>query len=333
MKRLLILPLIFFVGCSTRDVFIPKKAVNKPLKSQSHKTLEDYTKRTLTFKQLELNYTKPTSFIDDGVRGVYIYYDKNGKKLGKFEKINKDLAKNGTKLLIIDSKKIVNLPYMAASATKKRNLIAIVFENNAIGIYDLNKNSLVFYKEFSPSIVGKYLKASPVFYQGLLLFPLLNSNIAVYDLRSDNYLRTMDLGDENLISNIIFLKIVNNQLFMATPHELVLFNPNFLINYKGNIKHIIDDGEYLYVFLVGGEVIKFNSKLKKIKTVKLPFADYFAPSICNGKIYTVTKNGYLIEFDKNLNYKVYSGNNFNTDVPLRLVGCKIYNEDRVYEIQ
>jgi hypothetical protein len=208
-----------------------------------------------------------------------------------------------------------------------------VFENNAVGLYDLNQNSLIFYKTFDNSIVGKYLKASPIFYQGLVLFPLLNSNIAIYDLKAGNYVRTLNLVDDNLLSNIIFLKIVNNQLFMATPHELVLFDPNYLIDFKGNIKHIVDDGKDLYLFMVGGKVIKLDSNLKKLKTVTLPFADYFAPGICNGKIYTVTKNGYLVEFDKNLNYKVYGGNHFNTDAPLRIYGCKIFNEDRMYEIK
>ena len=313
--------------------FCSKNPIKKTLNSTQNKILQDYTKKTLTFKYLELKYIKPISFIDDGVRGEYIFYDKNGKKLGKFKLINKNLAIKDTKLLIIDRKKVLNLPFMAASATQKGNLIAIVFENNAIGVYDLDNNKLLFYKEFEPSVVAKYLKASPVFYQGLILFPLLNSNIAVYDLKNSVFVRNIDLVDDNIISNIIFLKIVNNQLFMATPNKIILFNPNYLIDYKGNIKHIIDDNKYLYLFLVDGEVIKFDTNLKKISKTNLPFADYFAPSICKEKIYTVTKNGYLIEFDKNLSYKVYMGNSFNTDVPLRIIGCKIYNEDRVYTIE
>ncbi len=332
-KSALILSMFIFAGCSTKDVFTPKHPVKKTLQSKTSKTLEDYTKKTLTFKQLELKYVKPVSFIDDGVKGVYVYYDGKDKKLGKFEKIAPNLAKNGLYLLVIDKKKRIKLPYMPASAAQKGNLIAIVFENNAIGIYDLSKNSMIFYQENQPVIVAKYLKASPVFYQGLILFPLLNSQIAIYDLRAGRFLRTMNLADDNVISNIIYLKIVNSQLFMATPHELVLFNPNFLVDYKGSIKHIIDDGKYLYVFLVGGKVIKFDSNLKKIKTINLPFADFFAPSICNGKIYTVTSNGYLVKIDKNMKYTVYSGNKFNTDDPLRLKGCRIYNEDRMYEIQ
>jgi hypothetical protein len=324
---------IFLAGCSSKDVFIPKHPIKKKLSQKSSKTLEDYTKKTLTFKSLELNYTKPKSFLDDGVRGIYVYYDENGKKLGEFEKVNKNLAKNGVRLLVIDKKKVIKLPFMVASATQNGNLIAIVFENNAIGIYDLKKNSLVFYKEFDPSIVGKYLKASPVFYNDLVLFPLLNANIAVYDLRANQYVKTINLADDNILSNVIFLKIVNNQLFMATPNKIVLFNPNYLVDYEADIKHIIDYKGDLYLFLVGGEVIKFDTNLKKLKSVTLPFADYFAPSVCDGKIYTVTKNGYLVEFTQDLKYKVYEVNAFNTDEPLRLKGCKIYNEDRVYEIK
>jgi hypothetical protein len=72
--------------------------------------------------------------------------------------------------------------------------------------------------------------------------------------------------------------------------------------------------------------------LKKIKEIKLPYASFSLPSICNGKIYTVEHEDYLIEIDNNLNYKVYEGD-FDTDVPLKIQNCKIYNEDKVFVIE
>ncbi len=333
MKKYLLLAGLLFIGCSQKEVFVPKKVINKPLKAVTSKELQDYTKKALTFKDLELRYVKPVNAFDDGIRGVYVFFDEKGKKLGEFKKINKDLAVDGTKMLLIKEKKVIKLPFMMVSGAKKENIIAIVFENNAIGVYDLDKNRLIFYKEFGEAIIGKYLKAFPIFYKDLILFPLLDSNIAVYDLKANSYIRTINLADENLLSNIIFLKIVNNQLFMATPNKLVMFDPNYLIDFKGNIKHIISSNNFLYVFLVGGDVIKFDTNLKQLKKVTLPFADYFAPTVCKDKIYTVTRSGYLIEFDKDLNYKVYGGNKFNVNEPLRLINCKIYNEDRVYFIK
>jgi glutamate synthase domain-containing protein 3 len=120
---------------------------------------------------------------------------------------------------------------------------------------------------------------------------------------------------------------------MATPNKIVLFDPNYLIDFKGNIKHIIGYGKYLYVFMVDGKIIKFDSNLKKIKQTTLPFADFFAPGICKGNIYTVTHNKYLVKITKDLNVTVYKGNDFDTSDPLRIKGCKIYNSDKVYFIE
>ncbi len=334
MKKFLLIPVLLFLGCSSKNEFIPENSKKKVLLSKADiKYLQDYTKKTLTFKELKLKYVKKENFLDDGVRAEWVYFDENNKELGKFKKINKDLAVNGEKLLILTQKKLVKLPYMVASATKNSNLIAIVFENNSIGIYDLKKQKLIFYRENDPVIVTKYLKASPVFYNELILFPLLTSQIGIYDLKTNDFIRNIDLSDDNLINNIIYLNIVNNQLFMATPNKIVLFDPNYLIDFKGAIKHVINDDKYIYLFMVDGKVIKFDTNLKKVKEINLPFADFFAPEFCKGDIYTVTYNKYLIKITKDLNVSVYSGNDFDTSEPLKIKDCKIYNSDKVYFLE
>jgi hypothetical protein len=107
------------------------------------------------------------------------------------------------------------------------------------------------------------------------------------------------------------------------------------LDYKDDIKHIIDDGRYIYLFTVDGRIIKFGKGLKKLKSVKLKFAEFYAPTLCEGKIYTIEKGGgYLIEIDPDtLSYKVYDGTYFNTSDPLRLRKCKIYNGKTIYTLR
>jgi len=318
------------LGCSSKE-FVDKSAREINLKSKSHKELVDYTKKGETFRELTLKYVKPTSFIDDGVRGEYVYYDEK-HKLGKFKKISKDLGANGDKLLLIKEKKVIKLPSLIYLAVKNNNLIAIVFEDNSYGLYDLKKDRLIFYRKDDEVIGAKYLGAFPVFYNNLIFFPLLNGKIAVVD-KKGNFIKNIDISDENIIDNIIYLSIVNDTLFMATPERLVLFNPNFLVDYKTSIKHIIDDGKYIYIFSVDGKVIKLDSNLKKLKEKEFPFASFFKPSICKGNIYTLTYSGYLIKLTPNLDYKVYRVKNLNPAFPLKIKGCKIYNEDKVFLIE
>ncbi len=328
-----LIPLFLFLGCSTKN-FEPQKFSNETLKNKNlDESLYDYTKDSKTFRVLTLKYTKKTSFLDDGVRGEYVYFDVNGKKLGKFKKISKNLAAYNDKLLVIDENKTVKMPYMLYSATQNKDKIALVFENNLYGLYSLKQNKMLFLKKGDDVIAAKYLGAKPVFYQGLILYPLLNGNIAVVDAKTYQFIRNIDISDDSIIDNIIFLKIVNNNLFMATPKKIVLFNPNFLITYKDEIKHIISYKNNLYVFNVEGKIIKLNSNLKKLKEKNLPFADFFAPSVCNGNIYTLTTNGYLLKISPDLNITVYKTNQFDTSEPLRFDGCKIYNQDKVFFIE
>jgi len=315
MKKLINLIIVILItGCATKE-FEPKHYISKKLSYKNYKELYDYTKPSETF-------------INNG-----IFYDEKGHKLGKFKKINKDIAVNQNKLLLINEKKVINLPYFIYIANKNKNLIAIIFENNSYGIYDLNSNKLVFYKKDDDVISVKYLGERPIFYNNLILFPLLNGKIAVVDAKTMEFIRNIDISDDFVIDNVIYINIVKDNLFMATPKKLVLFNPNFLIDYKDSIKHIIDYNGYIYLFNNNGRVIKFNSKLKKLNEKEFPFASFFAPSVCKGNIYTITHSGYLIKLTPDLNYEVYKTNQFDTDKPLKIKGCRIYNQDKVFFIE
>ncbi len=319
----LFIAVLFIAGCANKE-FEPKNPVSKELPYKTYKTLYDYTKTSETFREKKFRILG---------RDKFIYYDENGKKLGEFEKINNDIAKNANKLLLINENKIIKLPELVFTATKNDDKIALVFENNAFGVFSLKKNRLVFYQKDDDEVSTRYLSAQPLFYQDLILFPLLSGKIAIVDAKTNTFIRNLDISDDFIIDNIIFLKIVNNSLFMATPKKLVLFNPNFLIDYKADIKHIIDDGKNIYIFKTDGTIVKLDTNLKILKKVKLPFADFFAPGICKGNIYTVTSNGYLLKITPNLKITVYDTGEFETDEPLRIKGCKIYNDNKVFFIE
>jgi len=332
---LILLTLLFFSGCGIK-VFEPENTKNKPLRQTiQYKELNEYTKNTLTFRELKLKYVKKTDFLDDGIRGEYVYFDKNNNYLGKFKKINKDLAARGKELFVISSKEKFTLPYTIYSASKKGSQVAVVFENGKYGVFDLGTSQMKFVFDGDSVLSVRYTHASPLFYKDLLLFPLLSGNVAVVDAVNGKFIRVLNISQNQFNDNVIFLKIVNNQLFMATPSKLVLFNPSFLIDYEADIKHIIDYDGYIYIFTADGNIIKLDSGLKEIKKVKLPYASFYAPSVCKGNIWTVEREGYLLKISPDLNVTVYSGNNFNTktDAELKIDGCKIYNDNKVFMIE
>jgi hypothetical protein len=321
MKKYLLIAALIFAGCSSKH-FEPKKVIDKNLTfSKNDKKLIEYTYKNMTFE-------KSKGFFNKKIE----YFDENGKSLGKFVKINDDLAINGDKILIISQKKVIKLPNLIYSATKKGNLIAIVFENNEYGVYDLDKENFIFKDSDEGMLEARYIHANPIFYNDLVLFPLLNGNVAVVDLVNKKFLRNLVISEKNINNNVIFLKIVNDRLFMATPHALILFNPHFLIHYDDDIKYVVNNGNYLYVFTIDGRVVKLDLDLKKIKEIKLPYASFALPGVCKGKIYTVEYENYLIVLDKNLSYKVYRGQ-FDTHKPIKIQNCKIYNKNKVFLIE
>jgi hypothetical protein len=318
---ILLMGMLFFIGCSSKH-FEPKKICEKNLNSTQHNgKLVEYTYKTMTFE-------KNKGFFKNKKE----YFDENGKSLGKFIKINKDLAINGDKLLIISKKKIFKLPFLIYSATKKGNLIAVVFEDNSYGVYDTLTKNLIFKNRDDGMLETRYIHTNPIFYKDLLFFPLLNGNVAVVDLTKKEFIRNLIISQKDINDNVIFIKIIDDKLFMATPHSLVLFNPHFLIHYNDDIKYIVNKGKFLYVFTIDGRIVKLNLDLKKLKEIKLPYASFSLPGVCNNKIYTVEFENYLIEVDDNLNYKVYKGD-FDVKSPIKIQKCKIYNENRIFKIE
>jgi len=327
--------LLFFSGCGVK-VFEPQKTEKKVLKNKGvYKDLNEYTKNTMTFRELRLKYVKKLNYLDDGIRGEYVYYDEKGDFLKKFKKINKDLAARGKKLYVLSLKTVYELPYVIFSATKKGNDVAVVFENGKYGLYDLNAKKMKFVFDGDLVLSVRYLHASPLFYKDLILYPLLSGNVAVVDANAGKFIRTLNISQNQFNDNVIFLKIVNNQLFMATPSKLVLFNPSFLIDYKADIKHIIDYNGFIYIFTADGQIIKLDSNLKEIKKIKLPYASFYAPGVCKGDIWSVEREGYLLKITPDLNVTVYTGNSFDTtsNSELKIDGCKIYNGDKVFMIE
>jgi len=331
----IIIPLLFTAGCSYKR-FEPAKVEKKVLKSSEHyESLDDYTQNGLTFSELKIKEVPKKSLLDDGVEVKRINLDENENILGKFVKINKNLGAYGKEIYLIDENKTYTLPYAVYSATQNGSTLAVVFENGKYGLYDTANQKMSAVFDGDGVLSTRHLHASPVFYNDLVLFPLLSGNVAVVDTAEGKYLKTLNISQNQFNDNVIYLKIVNNHLFMATPSKLVLFNPKFLIDYEADIKHIIDYDGFIYIFTTDGNIIKLDENLKEIKKVKLPYASFFAPSVCKGNIWSVEREGYLLKISPDLNVTVYGGNRFDTlsDGELKMEGCKIYNNNKVFMIE
>lgn len=326
MKRVYLIGFLLFAGCSVKDYYVPKNKMENhlPVKVNYNKKLIDYKGDNLTFQSLVLK----------GKKAIYVNSDLQNHNLGKFTKFDKDVAVYNDTIWILSTNKKYKLPFTIFSLKKDKNLIAFVLEDNRYGILDLNNSKITIFNE-KPALSVRYNFAKPFFYEGLILYPLLNGKLAVVDSKEKQFIRNILISSDEINSNIIFMKIVDNQLFIATSKKIILFNSNFLIDYVADIKHIINMGKFLYVFTSYGDIIKLDSNLKEIKRVKLPFASFYEPSICNKNIYVVEKGGYLLKITPSLEVSVYSGNDFKLGEwdRLKILNCKIYNSNKVFTIE
>jgi len=256
--------IFLFAGCSSKSLYKPKSVVgdisysgNLPAKivdvTRSGATLANsqvITKipknyRFLAYDQKKVISTSPTGTIN--------VEDLNGKKLFSH-----------------------NFNSMIASASIDNNILAIVFANNTIMVYDMDTNKILFKRKLD--------------------------NVYALDARianPDKVLRDIVVSSKSYFNNVIFLNVLDNRLVAATQNRVISIDPKHVDFMNVGIKDIIFLGQRIFIFTKDGRIILTTSNLKEIKEQKFKFAN-FSAAIYGKYIYAIVKNGYLIAVDKDL---------------------------------
>ena len=139
MKYLLILGLIIFTGCSNKKYFEPEKYSDKTNFQISNMGTSIKSKNSIG---ATLNDSRIISV--DGIS--------TNKIQNNFTFINmyndKVISSNYKDLLNIDQK-VIKTKEAVVAATIKNNILAIIYSNNSIELYDLEKDQTMF-KEYLP---------------------------------------------------------------------------------------------------------------------------------------------------------------------------------------
>jgi len=285
---LLLATLFFIAGCSTRQYYEPKKvdgdvSLNKDLSS-----------KIIFFNRKDATLENGNIIPED-------------KKLPKgFISLGNGLAKKGY-ILLVDNKQI-KFKKLIVQSSKKDNLIAVVFSDNSMKLFDLNKNKAIFSNNFGDSLALRKFVASPLFYKDLVVIPTLNGKLAIFNLKTNQLIREITVSKKDYFSNVIFLAVRGDSLIAASRDNIISIAPGVFSQKSYNIKHIIASDKYVYVFTIEGSIKKLNLELKEVASKSLKFANIIAPTIVGDNIYFVEygKGTYLIKTDKNLKtLKVY----------------------------
>jgi len=290
MKKRLILPILalfVFTGCKQYFEPNPNNIDKKVFVSNINYTdIADFTKNTTTFKNGEVlpyNIKLPKGFIA----------------------IDKDLAKNGS-ILLVNGKKI-KFNSLIVTAKKRNNLIAILFGDNHFELYDLNQDKVIFNNKLGDVLALRKFVAQPYFYNDLLLIPSLDGKLIVFDLKLNKIIKTIVVSKKDYFNNIIYLNVKNDNLIVASRDRILVISPNMVFSKEYNIKHILVDDNNIYVFTIEGDVFELNFALKELAHKEFKYANIISPVFYNNKIYFLiagTRN-FIVKLDKDLNqYKI-----------------------------
>jgi len=278
------------------------------------------------FEPQSQNILKPI-YVTDELKSDIIFFTKdvatlkNGKTLPfntqlpkGFLAIDKNLSKHSATLRV-DGKEI-KFDNLIVTATKKDELVAILFGDNHFELYNLEKGKTIFSKKFEPILALRKFVAKPYFYKELLLIPTLDGKLTIFDLKTSKIVRSVVVSDKDYFNNIIYLNVKNDSLIVASRDKVMVVAPQFQNMKSYNIKHILVDDSGIYIFTIEGDVKKLNFQLKELKTKQFKYANIIFPIFYHNRIYFLSRGdkSFLISIDKNL-----------TDT--KITPLKVYVED------
>ncbi len=232
------------------------------------------------------------------------------------------------------AKHLFNIKFTIVSCSFKDGIVAMVMSDNSIAIYDTNKREFLLKEYFSKVKLVSIKIASPIFYKNAIFFPTLDGKIVVTSY--NNVLEKINIAQSSLVKNIIFFKIKNQYLVVATRHKLLsikLDKSNQVKELDIDIKDIKLGNNFIYTASLQGDVSKIDYSLNIIKKQNFKFANFYTLGIGKQYIWVVEKNDLIIKINKNFSsYKVLELS-FDSNYKTMAILDRLYFDDNILELK
>ncbi len=296
-KFFLLLPLLFlFVGCSAKKYFEPSQ-------------IEGYVSfdGAISAKIVDVGRDGATlangEFISkDGVEAYklpknFIFLNKSDGKYIAASKCGKLLVVDAaTKKVILKKNFSLRSPI---AASMKGTLLAMVFDDDTLMLYDIDTNTTLYTSHQPPDIAVDTKIANPFFLGALVLYPTLDGKMVVVNTHDGKELKTVIVGTNKEFNNIIFLNVIDEKLIAATPNKIVSVSPTFTNSMDVDLSDVLYVKDRVYLLTKDGQIILCDPELNILKSRKYNFA-HFVGAIYGEYIYILEKSGYIIGVDKDL---------------------------------
>jgi len=238
-------------------------------------------------------------------------------------------ASNNHKLLIVNSGKIITFKSNVIAVSQNKNMLALLFENNSIGLYDLESKQFKLKKYYKHSFLNDTRIAMPKFLNNMVLFPVLDGKIIVVDLKQYKAIKTITIDPASEVKNIILLDIINDTMIAATPNKIIALKDGTIFTKEFFIQDYNINKNFIYIATHDGRVLKLDFNLKIIKEHKFKFAKFQALAVGANDIYAIESQSYIVKISKDFDHiKVYTFP-FEEDEKIFVNKNKIYFENKL----
>jgi hypothetical protein len=217
------------------------------------------------------------------------------------------------------NEKIIHFTQNVVAASIKDDLLALVFDNNTIALYDLTTNKFKLKEQLKDASLNDIRIANPIFLDDTVIFPTLNGKIILVNLKTNKILKTINVDPSGDINNIIYLQTVNDTVIIATRNKILSISDSSFSIKSYELNDIISANNYLYISTIDGKLIKLDLQLEEISSKKFKFARIFALAF-GTSLYALESQGYLINLDADfIITKVYD---FDFDETSKIIAIK-----------
>ncbi|MRJ02751.1 MAG: PQQ-binding-like beta-propeller repeat protein [Epsilonproteobacteria bacterium] len=211
------------------------------------------------------------------------------------------------------------------------SILALVFDDNSLMAIDTDSDRVIYQSDQKPAIAVDTKIANPYFLGRLIIFPTLDGKLIVVDPRNGRELRRLVAGSGKEFNNIIFLKVIDENLIAATPNRVIAVSPDYTSTLDLEISDLLYVGGRVYILTKDGRIVLTDGNLRVLKTRKYPFA-HFTGAIYGEYIYIIEKEGYIIAVDRDL--RASNIFEFPTSVTdyIFAAGDKVFYDDKYFQL-
>jgi len=192
-----------------------------------------------------------------------------------------------------------------ASASVNENMLAVLFADSEMALYDINTKELILKEQGTKSLAVDSRIATPHFMKSLVLFSTLDGKVVIINIEKKKKLRTIIVATEDNFNNVIYFNVIDNKIIAATGTKILsLASKEIRVKYE--IRDMIYDVKDICITTKQGEVISLTPDMQVNAKIKFPFAHFMGLISHKDKLYLLEKEGYLIELSKDLlEYNIY----------------------------